>query len=126
MANLFATSPPPRVTPSFALGETDTRFIDFSPFLAPLGDQVASIIGVQVTMRDGSTVPSSGISILESPTNNAPFAAPPWLDSAGYTVAFWVYSGVIPGNFQINVSVLTSSGRTITRSCFTSVLLSMG
>jgi hypothetical protein len=86
MANLFATSPPPRITPSFALGETDTRFIDFSPFLAPLGDQVASIIGVQITLRDGSAVPGSGISIISSPTSSAPFAAPPWLDSGSTPV----------------------------------------
>lgn len=112
--------------PSFAVGETDTRFLDMTPYLLPLADPISGVSAVLITMRDGTPVPVGGPAILQAPEAAAPFAIPPWIDTTGYVVSFWVDSGIVPGNYRLDIIVTTSAGRTISRYALVSVLDSIG
>lgn len=120
----FQSYPPPTELPAMRAGETDARYFDCSPALAPVGDAFTdlSTVSITVTRRDG--VPM-GIGDLQ-PAGGA------WentLDGTGRIVTFgWIAPPESAGSCYLLTMTAspTKEGRTFIRDWFINILPLMG
>ena len=116
--------PPPTELPAMRAGETDGRYMDCSPALAPVGDVFvdASTITLCVRRVDGKPMTADDL-------QQAPSAFPPTLDAAGrtFTTGWTAPAGAAGVTYYISLRASpTKEGRTFVRDWMMSVLPLMG
>lgn len=124
-ATIFYQSyPVPTELPAMREGETDGRYMDFSPALNPVGDVIPDLsnVTVVVTRRDGCPM-------TESDIQEADVAWPATLDETGTILTYgWtapVGSAGSTYTFTVKINP-TKEGRTFIRDWCMSVLPHMG
>jgi hypothetical protein len=121
---IFQSYPPPVELPAMRAGETDGRFMDCSPALAPVGDIITdlSTVSVTVTRQDSQTMGANDL----QPAGGAWESA---LDSTGMVVTLgWIAPVSSAGvTYLLTLSVNTTrEGRVFIRDWIMSVLPLMG
>lgn len=121
---LYQTYPTPTELPAMREGETDGRYMDFSPALCPVGDVIPSLsnVTVVVTRRDGCPMTAGDL-------QEADASWPPTLDTSGTIVTYgWTAPvGSADSSYTLTVTINpTKEGRTFIRDWFISILPLMG
>jgi hypothetical protein len=79
----FQTYPPPTSLPPMRAGETDGRYMDCSPALAPVDDSFINILDVTITVTRADTTPMTDTDLQPDPVVG------PSLDPTGMIATFW-------------------------------------
>lgn len=111
-------TPPPGILGSMAVGDEDWRYIDMTPELAPENDPIASVAGFAVSRSDGTT---SAVGDLTVDTSNVPIVS-----NGAMRVTFRLLAGSTVETFLIILTVQTTSGRTLNRAAYISVVAALG
>jgi hypothetical protein len=116
--------PPPTELPAMRVGETDGRYMDVGPALAPVGDLITdlSTVSVVVTRRDGVTVGATDL-------RQAGGAWPPTLDATGRIATYgWIAPAGAAGiTYLLTMTVTpTQQGRTFIRDWTLAILPLLG
>lgn len=79
----FQTYPPPTQLPPMRAGETDGRYMDCSPALAPVVDNFGNILDVTITVTRVDAMPMTLTDLQPDPAVGAS------LDPTGMIATFW-------------------------------------
>lgn len=114
----LAFNPPPERIGSLRAGDTDSRYLNFTPYLGPLSDTIVAINSVTVSRRDGATLSGSDLQVMTSPN--------PALDATRLFVIWWLTGGIVDVDYEVSVSVISAQGRTLVRDAYIRVMAALG
>jgi hypothetical protein len=116
--------PPPVWWPPMRAGETDSRYLDFTPDLGPAGDSITAIgtVSVVIARQDGAAVTGADLVL-------AGVAWPNTLDATGLIPTFGLHapSGSAGVAYAVAITVAgTAKGRTVIRDVLIAVAGALG
>ncbi len=117
------TYPPPTQLPPMRAGETDGRYMDCSPALAPIADNFDNIIDVTITVTRADAAPMTATDLQPDPTIG------PSLDPTGMIATFWwiAPAGNVGADYILTLTANpTSAGRVFERDWMMSILPELG
>lgn len=120
---LYQSYPPPTRLPAMREGETDGRYMDCSPALAPVGDAFIDISSVTTTV-----VRLDGVATTSADLRPVGGTWPPVLDATGQVVTYGWIAPIGSGSvtYFLTIQGSTREGRTFVRDWIMSVLPLMG
>lgn len=106
----FQTYPPPTPLPPMRAGETDGRYMDCSPALAPVGDNFGNILDVTIAITRADAMPMTATDLQPNP------AIGPSLDTSGMIATFWWIAPV--GNTGVDYILTLTANPTVNDRLF--------
>jgi len=119
----FQTYPPPTSLPPMRAGETDGRYMDCSPALAPVADTFPNILNVTIAVTRVDAKPMTAADLQPD------LAIGPTLDDTGMVATFWWIAPV--GNTGVDYILTltanpTTAGRLFVRDWMMSIVPLLG
>ena len=98
-----ANTPAPVQLPSMQAGETDSRYMDCTPDLGPVGDTFPStaVLAVVITRQDGNAITANDLALTKTPS----------LDPTQLIPTFWYLAPLLSAGVWYNL-VLTANTTT--------------
>jgi hypothetical protein len=118
--NMAVSYPVPTELPAMRAGETDGRYLDCTPALAPVGDFFAGIPALTIRRTDGAPMTSADLA------SAGPAAWPDTLDAGRRIPTYGFIAGTVTATYLLRITGTTDQQRSFIRDWRMSVLPELG